>query len=107
MNEVDARDLARRIGGQPHHSGGDIWLVLRDRPDGLLLVIGDEGYSIATRADFESGDLDEMGLWVELVGRVAVDRDGNVVDAGDDFDATRDATGRFPAGPGHWTILGA
>jgi hypothetical protein len=109
MGEREARDLAGRIGGRAHHAGGNIWLVLKDRPDGSLLVVGDGGFSITTYAAYEAGDLDDTGAWLEVDRSVAVDRDGNVVDAGegDDFDPGRDVTGRFPVPDGHWTILGA
>jgi hypothetical protein len=107
MGEREARDLAGRIGGRAHHAGGNIWLVLRDRPDGMLLVIGDEGFSITTRTAFHAGDLDEAGKWTEFGGPVAIDREGTIVRAGGWFDRAYDETGRFLVGPDHWTVLGA
>jgi hypothetical protein len=58
MGEREAKGLAARTGGHAYHlgdSGGNIWLVLVDLPNGVLLVLGDEGYEVTTRADFEAG----------------------------------------------------
>jgi hypothetical protein len=42
MTEDQAIAVADSIGGDAWQSGGDIWLVLRKRNDGWLVVISDE-----------------------------------------------------------------
>jgi hypothetical protein len=42
MDESGARTVAAALGGEPWHSGGNIWLVLLRRSDGKLVVISDE-----------------------------------------------------------------
>lgn len=42
LGESWATALATLIGGQAHHRGGDIWVVLLQRSDGRFAVIGAE-----------------------------------------------------------------
>lgn len=54
MDESDAQAVADALGGRIWHSGGDMWLVLFDKPDGHLVVISDEAVcEYASEADFE------------------------------------------------------
>jgi hypothetical protein len=56
MNEQQANALAEALGGLTWNSGGGIWLVLKERSDGRLVVISDEVVcEYASQADFESG----------------------------------------------------
>jgi hypothetical protein len=43
LSEEWARPLASLIGGEAYQSGGNIWVVLFDRPDGRYVVVGDDG----------------------------------------------------------------
>lgn len=42
MNEKDAKAVAKVLGGYPWNSGGGIWLVRQDRPDGSILLVSTE-----------------------------------------------------------------
>lgn len=42
MNEEDANAVAKAIQGQPWQSGGGIWLAVRRRADGHLVVISED-----------------------------------------------------------------
>lgn len=42
MNENQATAVAEVVGGDPWQSGGGIWLVLKRRADGRLVVISEE-----------------------------------------------------------------
>ncbi|MBE0534541.1 MAG: hypothetical protein IH624_02650 [Phycisphaerae bacterium] len=42
MNEEQANTIAEVFGGTAWHSGGNVWLVLVERPDGSLVVLSDE-----------------------------------------------------------------
>ncbi len=42
MTEDQAIAVADALGGDTWQSGGDIWLVLRKRNDGRMVVISDE-----------------------------------------------------------------
>jgi len=42
MTEDQAIAVADALGGDTWQSGGDIWLVLRTRNDGRMVVISDE-----------------------------------------------------------------
>ena len=55
MEEEQARLLAELIGGEPWQSGGDVWLVCKQRSDGKLVAISDEVVS-------------EYADWAELSG---------------------------------------
>jgi hypothetical protein len=46
-----ATSLARLIGGQAFQSGGNIWVVLFERRDGRMVVIGDEGVDLYESAE--------------------------------------------------------
>lgn len=53
MSEVQAVALAKAVGGEAWHSGGCIWLVLKDEADGTLSAWDDGGRkSYPTRAAF-------------------------------------------------------
>lgn len=41
MNESQALCIAKAIGGTAFHTGGNIWVVHFNRPDGKLVEIGD------------------------------------------------------------------
>jgi hypothetical protein len=51
VNEEWATQLSSLIGAEAHQSGGNIWVVLFERPDGRLVVIGDDGADIYQSAD--------------------------------------------------------
>ena len=54
MNEIQAKKLAEILGGQTWQSGGDIWLVIKQRADGHLVVISEEVIcEYASQEDFE------------------------------------------------------
>ena len=56
MNEQQANAVAEALCGSAWNSGGGIWLVLKDRSDGRLVVISDEVVcEYASQADFENG----------------------------------------------------
>ena len=56
MNEQQANALAEALGGLTWNSGGGIWLVLKERSDGRLVVISDEIVcEYTSQADFENG----------------------------------------------------
>lgn len=42
MKESDATAIARAIGGESWQGGGGIWLVIRRREDGHLVVISED-----------------------------------------------------------------
>lgn len=42
MDEEKAKALAELLGGEPWHSGGDIWLAVIRRGDGKVVAISDE-----------------------------------------------------------------
>lgn len=42
MDEGSANVVAGALGGSAWHSGGGVWLVLKERADGRLVVISDE-----------------------------------------------------------------
>lgn len=42
MNEEQADAIANSIGGESWQSGGEIWLVLKRRSNGTLVVISDD-----------------------------------------------------------------
>jgi hypothetical protein len=46
VTEAWATRLARLIGGEAYQSGGNIWVVLFERSDGHLVVVGDDGAEI-------------------------------------------------------------
>jgi hypothetical protein len=46
ITESWAAGLATLIGGEAHQSGGNIWVVLSNRPDGKLALIGDDGAEV-------------------------------------------------------------
>ncbi len=51
-----ATGLATLIGGQPHQSGGNIWVMLFERRDGRFVVIGDLGAEVyRDRGSYEAG----------------------------------------------------
>ena len=41
-----AKSLAHVVGGEPYQSGGNIWVVLFERPDGRFVVIGEDGVDL-------------------------------------------------------------
>jgi hypothetical protein len=56
MNEQQANAVAEALCGSAWHSGGGIWLVLKERSDGRLVVISDEVVcEYTSQADFENG----------------------------------------------------
>lgn len=56
MNEQQANAVAKALGGLAWNSGGEMWLVLKERSDGRLVVISDEVVcEYASQADFEKG----------------------------------------------------
>lgn len=55
VNEDWATRLAMLIDGEAYQSGGNIWVVLFKRPDGCLVVVGDDGAELYESTDhFES-----------------------------------------------------
>lgn len=57
MNMLAAAALAVELGGDPHDSGGGIWLVLVPQADGTLRVVSDESNCVyASLEAFEAGD---------------------------------------------------
>ncbi len=42
MTQRQAIAVAEAIGGDPWQSGGGIWLVVRKRPDGRLVIMSDD-----------------------------------------------------------------
>jgi hypothetical protein len=42
MNEAHATAIAEALGGEAWQSGGGIWLVLRTKSDGRIVVVSDE-----------------------------------------------------------------
>jgi hypothetical protein len=51
VTEDWATGLATLFGAEPHQSGGNIWVVLYERPDGRFVVIGDDGAEIYRSRD--------------------------------------------------------
>ena len=51
VTEEWARPLANLLGGEAYQSGGNIWVVLFQRPDGRFVVIGDDGADIYRSAE--------------------------------------------------------
>ncbi|WP_435008054.1 hypothetical protein P12x_005323 [Tundrisphaera lichenicola] len=51
ITELWASGLATLIGGTPYQSGGNVWVVLFERQDGRLAVIGDTGAEIYQSRD--------------------------------------------------------
>lgn len=45
MNEEQANAVAEALGGSAWNSGGDIWLVRFEKPDGKLVILSDEAVS--------------------------------------------------------------
>jgi len=65
MDEKAATNVAEALGASAWQSGGDIWLVLKERPDGHLVVISDEVVcEYASRTAFQAGakELASVGL---------------------------------------------
>lgn len=63
MNEKQAIVVAGVLGGEAWQSGGDIWLVLIERPDGKYVVISDEAAcEYASRAAFDDGAPEEKAI---------------------------------------------
>lgn len=57
MDERQATELAAKVGGEAWHSGGGIWLVLADRPGGVVRVISDDMDNVyESREAFRRGD---------------------------------------------------
>lgn len=63
VNEEWATGLAALIGGEAHQSGGNIWVVLFERPDGRFIVVGDDGAEFYDSADHYESYYD--GNWPE------------------------------------------
>lgn len=42
MNEANARGIADILGGEAWQSGGNIWLVLFESPDGRMVAISED-----------------------------------------------------------------
>jgi hypothetical protein len=65
VTEEWATQLARLIGGEAYQSGGNIWVVLYERPDGCFVVVGDDGAELYESADhydkYYDGDWPEPG----------------------------------------------
>jgi hypothetical protein len=51
VTEEWTQPLANLLGGEAYQSGGNIWVVLFERPDGRFVVIGDDGADIYQSAD--------------------------------------------------------
>lgn len=63
VNEEWATRLAGLIGGEAHQSGGNIWVVLFQRPDGGFIVVGDDGAEVYESAEHYEKYYD--GNWSE------------------------------------------
>lgn len=58
MDEKQAKALAKILDGETWQSGGDIWLVLKRRIDGHLVVISDESIcEYDSDEDFENNSV--------------------------------------------------
>ena len=56
MDEQQAKALAEIIEGEPWNSGGDIWLVCRERQDGHIVAFSDESVcEYASKEALENG----------------------------------------------------
>jgi hypothetical protein len=56
MTEEQAQSVADALGGDTWQSGGDIWLIVKHRQDGRVVVISDEAVcEYASDGDFEKG----------------------------------------------------
>ena len=65
MDEIQATKLAEILGGQPWQSGGDMWLVLKQRADGHFIVISEEVIcEYASEEDFENNQMKQSVLLV-------------------------------------------
>ena len=59
MDERSAKVIAEALGGAAWQSGGGVWLALKERPDGRLVVISDEVVcEYASLRDFEAGAME-------------------------------------------------
>jgi hypothetical protein len=59
ITEKWATDLAMLLGADAHHSGGNIWVVLYERRDGRLALIGDTGCEVYQSRDHYERYYDE------------------------------------------------
>lgn len=64
MDEEQAKAVADALSGQAWQSGGDIWLVLKQRQDGRLVVISED--VICEYASQEAFDRSESGVSILL-----------------------------------------
>lgn len=63
MNEQQANALAAALGGYAWNSGGGIWLVLKERADGRLVVFSDEMVCEYAGAEaFHDGELSSASM---------------------------------------------
>ena len=65
MDEVQAQKLAEILGGRAWQSGGDIWLVVKQRSDGRFIAISDEVIcEYASESNFENNQISQSVLLV-------------------------------------------
>ena len=64
LNEKTAAQVAKALGGEAWQSGGGIWLVIRRRKDGSLVVLSDE--AVCEYRSEEAFELGRAGSTVRL-----------------------------------------
>ena len=65
MDEKQATAIADSLGGEAWQSGGEIWLVLKERADGKLVVISDEVVcEYANREAFDDGAGEQRAIYL-------------------------------------------
>ncbi|PLX52473.1 MAG: hypothetical protein C0611_07975 [Desulfobacteraceae bacterium] len=65
MDEIQATKTAEILGGQTWQSGGDMWLVVKQRADGHFVVISEEVIcEYASEEDFESNQIKQSILLI-------------------------------------------
>lgn len=57
VSESWARPLARILGGEAVHTGGNVWVVVVGRPDWRVVVVGEDGVvTFPNRTSYDRGD---------------------------------------------------
>ena len=64
MEEKQAEEVAAALAGKTWHSGGGVWLVLFERPDGTLVVLSDD--AVCEYADNEAFEKNQCKLSIIL-----------------------------------------
>jgi hypothetical protein len=64
MDEQRAEQLAAAVGGEAWQSGGGMWLVVLERPDGALVVFS--GDAVCEYPDWEAFDQSDAAAMITL-----------------------------------------